>query len=308
MIPILISGMRQAWRGETTVSRRDAVGSNLLSAWKATSVAPTDLVRGPVLIAAPHPDDEVLGCGELIVSLAAVDPAAVTVAVATNGDLSPRLPGRVPEEGLADVRSRESAKALARLCLPPERLTFFGLPDGNLRACRTRLEEALAEAVRQSKARELFVPFRYDSHPDHMALHAAGVRVATACPGLDLFEYFVYPRWRLLRAGDVRCYLAPGELLALDASATAAVAKREALDEYRSQTTLWIQGQKRPILFPALLDRICAEAETFVRYDPRRRGAGIFSGSALWFRLVLRVEPPLKRWKDRECERIGWSQ
>lgn len=290
------------------MSSLDPARPGVPAPWKATRVAPADLVPGRALVVAPHPDDEVLGCGALIASLVGADPAAVTVAVATDGALSPRLPGLAPAAGLAKVRSGESAEALARLGLPVAALTFFNLPDRGLGASGPRLEQALINAVRGSDATALFVPFRYDGHPDHMALHMAGVRVAAACPQLEMFEYFVYPRWQLLRQGDVRYYLAPGELLALESDTGAAAAKRAALDAYRSQTTRWLEGQQRPILDPALLDRICAEPETFLRHDPRRPGPAVFSGSAVWFRVVLRIEPRLKRWKDHLCERMGWSR
>ncbi|NNC52551.1 MAG: PIG-L family deacetylase, partial [Erythrobacter sp.] len=61
---------------------------------------------GRVLVVAPHPDDEVLGCGGTMARLAA-EGHAVHVLVATRGQ-----PPAFPEEGVAQVRA-EMKKAHA---------------------------------------------------------------------------------------------------------------------------------------------------------------------------------------------------
>ncbi len=90
-----------------------------------------------VLIVAPHPDDESVGCGGLIASAMAVG-AAVQVVYVTNGDafrtaaqklFSERsVPGKDYEK-LAQMRQREAVAALARLGVDGSHAVFLGYPD-----------------------------------------------------------------------------------------------------------------------------------------------------------------------------------
>jgi len=95
----------------------------------------------PMLIVAPHPDDETLGAGGLIAFQVARD-VPVTVAAVTDGERA------YPDEsGLAELRRREQTEALVRLGVPPENIVRFGLPDGNVTACEHELVQRLAQLV-----------------------------------------------------------------------------------------------------------------------------------------------------------------
>ena len=143
----------------------------------------------------------------------------------------------------------------------------------------------------------ILMPFRYDRHPDHLAVN----RVITSAhaEGLvraELTEYFVYHRWRLLPRRDVRKYLHPQYLFEIDIEGVAE-RKRDALACFVSQTTRFYSWQTRPILTPELLDDECARPEQFLMFDPRVRGARVFSRATAWIRIVHRVEPILQKWK-----------
>ena len=98
-----------------------------------------------LVIVAPHPDDEVLGCGGLIQQAVAVG-ADVRVIYLTNGDhnqmafklysgrlhLSPRDYFKFGEQ-----RRTEALAATSLLGLQPQQLIFLGYPDwGSLRIWR----------------------------------------------------------------------------------------------------------------------------------------------------------------------------
>lgn len=95
-----------------------------------------------ILIVAPHPDDELLGCGGLIqVALAAG--AEVHVVLMTNGDASelslifserepPWAPGAFVN--LGRQRQQESLRALSGLGVPPHHVHFLGFPNNGLLA------------------------------------------------------------------------------------------------------------------------------------------------------------------------------
>lgn len=66
------------------------------------------------VIIAPHPDDEVLGCGGLLQGLAALERPIQLISV-TDGSASHPGSQRWPVERLSVVRPQESAQALHRL-------------------------------------------------------------------------------------------------------------------------------------------------------------------------------------------------
>ncbi|MCX7706283.1 MAG: PIG-L family deacetylase [bacterium] len=90
-----------------------------------------------VIVFAPHPDDEVLGCGGLIQRVIKNE-GKIFVVYLTNGDHN-QIPFRVYEKKiiarpidyikLGELRRKESTKATGILGLPQENLIFLGYPD-----------------------------------------------------------------------------------------------------------------------------------------------------------------------------------
>jgi LmbE family N-acetylglucosaminyl deacetylase len=90
-----------------------------------------------ILVLAPHPDDEVLGCGGVLQRAAAMG-LPRRVVFLTYGDNNARSfaayrgrPVVTPEAviGMAEVRRSEAMAADRTLGLSPDRLTFLGYPD-----------------------------------------------------------------------------------------------------------------------------------------------------------------------------------
>jgi LmbE family N-acetylglucosaminyl deacetylase len=88
-----------------------------------SSPSPAAIPMGPVLVVAPHPDDEVLIAAGIIARARRVG-LPVDVAVMTNGGLSCGRDG--------GQRQAESVAALARLGVDEDHVHFLGLPDGAL--------------------------------------------------------------------------------------------------------------------------------------------------------------------------------
>jgi LmbE family N-acetylglucosaminyl deacetylase len=188
---------------------------------------------------------------------------------------------------------------MQRIGLPPGNVHFFGLPDGRLGRHRSELRELLAGLVERLAPDRMLVPFRYDRHPDHLAVNAV---VTSPDDGIGfegtILEYFVYHRWRLLPRGDVRSYLPADDLVEVDIRA-ATETKRAALELFHSQTTRYFEWQSRPNLTHELIEAVSCEPETFFLYDPARRGADVLDGPRTWIRIAHRLEPFLKKHKDR---------
>jgi LmbE family N-acetylglucosaminyl deacetylase len=259
---------------------------------------PPSLLPGTVVIAAPHMDDEVLACGGTIARLP--DKRRVHVVYATDGTRSPGFPwrhGELPE--LRAIRMAESRQALRVLGVPEVNLHFLDFPEARLERHEREFAVAFGDVMRQLRPDHVLIPFRYDRHPDHLAVNRTAM-AGQGQPGTtaQVFEYFVYFRWRLLPGRDVRRYVRPDQLLEVDI-ADVATAKRKALDCFTSQTTCFYSWQDRPILTQSSLDEVCRRPEFFVKYDPAFPGAGIFASARPWIRFVHAVEPGAKRRKDR---------
>jgi LmbE family N-acetylglucosaminyl deacetylase len=255
-------------------------------------------LTGTILILAPHMDDEALACGGLIARLP--DKERIHLVYATDGMRSPApiIPGRDEiSPDLGAVRRQESAEAMKLLGVPEQNLYFLCLPEAELKKNLVALRESLREKIKSIRPDIIFMPFRYDRHPDHLAInHVIAADFEQGLIKARLVEYFVYYRWRLMPKRDIRKYVRPPFLYQLDIS-DVAQKKRSALDRFTSQTTIYYPWQTRPILTPTLLDEECRNPEYFLLPGVSVSGTAVLSGPMLWIRLAHRLEPFLQRWK-----------
>jgi LmbE family N-acetylglucosaminyl deacetylase/glycosyltransferase involved in cell wall biosynthesis len=126
---------------------------------EAIPFEPQDLRGERLLVLAPHPDDEVIGCGGLV-ALHLREGRKVHVVVATDG----------AQAGNAAQREAESRSGLA--LLGDATIQFLGLPDRELSDARD-LHDRLATILRDWKPDLIAVPSPLEIHPDHLALSRA---------------------------------------------------------------------------------------------------------------------------------------
>jgi LmbE family N-acetylglucosaminyl deacetylase/uncharacterized small protein (DUF1192 family) len=119
-----------------------------------------------VLAFAPHPDDEVFGCGGAL-ALFADRGADVRVIIVTDGEA-----GLSEDPSAAsNIRREESLRAAKHLgYVPPD---FWGLPDRGLGVWT--LVDRIITATAKSRAELIFLPSPLEIHPDHQALGLAGI-------------------------------------------------------------------------------------------------------------------------------------
>lgn len=171
------------------------------------------------LIVAPHSDDEVIGAYGAMRTLRRQG-CDVCVVIVTDGAGSHRASARWPTARLVAERRRESRKALRRIGIAADHVTFLSLPDGRL---GREHSAPLARAVRRMKGLELVIgPTAADAHPDHRV--TAAIVARTRLPGVRRIEYAVWgsnpARASALPLGSMR------------------LAKREAIRRYRTQMGL----------------------------------------------------------------------
>jgi LmbE family N-acetylglucosaminyl deacetylase len=128
--------------------------------------------RQRVLIVAPHPDDETLGCGGAI-ALLADRGYRVKVLVISDGTGSHPNSQQYPAHRLQSIRSQETIAALSILGVKPSAIAFLQLKDGAVPTitsptfqeakalCRDYLQATLPDTI--------FLPWRFDPHADHRA-------------------------------------------------------------------------------------------------------------------------------------------
>ncbi len=148
---------------------------------------------GPVLILAPHQDDESLGCGGLIAACCERGQPPI-VAFLTDGTGSHPTSRSHPPAALRDLREAEARAAAAALGLPPDRLVFLRQPDRHAPQegpAFAAMVDAVAGLITQHRCRRLLGPWRHDPHCDHLAAHHIAVAAAKRT-GIGLLSYPVW--------------------------------------------------------------------------------------------------------------------
>ncbi|WP_299682114.1 PIG-L family deacetylase [uncultured Roseobacter sp.] len=160
------------------------------------SVTPSDLTAGErILVLAPHPDDETLGCGALLVAAFATTGAHVICM--TDGARSHPQSRVWPPARLANLRAAEMREAISHLGGTAEDLTMLGEPDGQLNMQYERYDEIAQRIVaiaQQKGIRRVFASSTSDAHHDHKAT-ASIARIVASELACTLFSYPVWSRW-----------------------------------------------------------------------------------------------------------------
>lgn len=258
-------------------------------------VEPDQFLPGRVLVLSPHFDDEVLGCGGTLARLS--NKQNLHVAYVTDGSASPRLdPSTADQIDLPKLRATESRNAVAELGVPDGNLHFLWIQEGQVARGMQLLEQSLRALLDEIRPEYVLVPFRFDRHPDHLAVNRVTRRLGQREFGFRMVEYFIYYRTRLLPGGDLRTYIHPRLLVQVEIDRVMAQ-KRCALACFRTQVTAFVEGQNRPILSQELIDTFCREPEVFLRSDLLTAGDPLFSVPLWYVQLAQTAEWRLKRWK-----------
>jgi LmbE family N-acetylglucosaminyl deacetylase len=139
---------------------------------------------------APHPDDEVLGCGGTIARKVASG-ADVYVVIMTNGCRSHNK--WINEDKLASIRAREAVAATFRLGVLQENLTLLAYQDKRLTLQHEVALEDVRNILRSKHADELYIPCEYETPADHHATNTIVRRAAQDVASQSAI--YEYPLW-----------------------------------------------------------------------------------------------------------------
>jgi len=159
---------------------------------------PLVLTEGALLVIAPHPDDETLGCAGLIHRQRLAD-QRVSCLFLTDGSASHRNHPRVTPQTLAALRADEARAATSVLGVAPHELEFLGLPDGKLPhltpTAREQAIQDIAACVTRLAPATILITHRHDGSSEHEAsfplLHAALRQIGQPIRVIE------YPVWTL---------------------------------------------------------------------------------------------------------------
>lgn len=148
-----------------------------------------------VLVIAPHPDDESIGCGGSI--LRHVERGEdVRVLFLTSGELG--VGGTVRERAW-EIRERE-AEVAARV-LGVEDVQFLRQPDWHLGEHVHSVTPMVGAVMTEQRPKHVYAPHANEWHPDHRAAHAIALGAA-ALSGVAPSQVLAYEVWTPLAFYD----------------------------------------------------------------------------------------------------------
>jgi len=233
----------------------------LLLRWRsATLLAPASL-----LVIAPHPDDECLGCGGLIARTHAKG-ARIRILFLTDGE---GASGK-PDPALGRVRREEARQAASRLGVAAADLHWLGLPDSGLDKLSASkaeiLRTTLCDLLQAAPAELVVVTSSHDGSSEHVAaalLCQAALRDLPEAP--PLLGYLVWTAWSPTLLWNLLFTKSNVRFLQLESGSLAT--KREALACHQSQLTPGMLGPDA-ILPRGFASVLCARQEFFLEEAP----------------------------------------
>lgn len=149
-----------------------------------------------LMVVAPHPDDEVLGCGGLIARVLAGG-GQVRVIVLTGGEHAHNKCCNIEGDAVKQARRNLTSMAAIQLSLSADRVVFLDWGDGQIAKGEpedlSRKVEELAAWIGRLRPEAVFAPHPFEGWADHEAAEritrAAIKRSGVAC---RLFHYCVW--------------------------------------------------------------------------------------------------------------------
>ncbi|MFH1021006.1 MAG: PIG-L deacetylase family protein, partial [Pseudomonadota bacterium] len=148
-----------------------------------------------LLVIAPHPDDEILGCGGYVM-LARQAGHRVRVVVLTDG-------AQGIDGGVAGVSVREEESRAGLKILGVEQIDFWRFPDGSIPLSGIIIDR-LREIMELFSPSAILLPAPGDTHPDHRRATRLVLKALTKhWQGRLLFYEIVTPQQPVTRVVDI---------------------------------------------------------------------------------------------------------
>jgi LmbE family N-acetylglucosaminyl deacetylase len=207
-------------------------------------------MKTKIIVFAPHPDDETLGCGGTIAKKLA-EGCDVFIVIMTDGrflllnyegiDSDP-----TPEQ-VKEIRRGEVLRATKILGVPEENVFFLDFVDGTLAENEKSAEEKVAIILQKFSPEEVYFPYEKDAHPDHQATNRI-IKRAIKKLGLKPKMYLYSIAQKFARFGpllDSFLSIFKRDRVKIDISEFISL-KKEAVKEFKSELTIISPRQSQP--------------------------------------------------------------
>lgn len=181
-------------------------------------ISDSDLKRS-ALIFSPHPDDESLGCGGIIIRKKNLG-ARIKIVHMTDGSAANHA-NLISRQELKAIRSLESVRAAAILGIDAMDISLLEFPDGRLSEFRAEAVRKVADILRAEQPEEVFLPSSREPSRNG-ADHPATTNVVLEALRLVQLNVLVreYPIWFWLHWPWIQFWQSAGSVIS-----TGAVAK-----------------------------------------------------------------------------------
>lgn len=231
------------------------------------------------IVFAPHPDDETLGCGGTIAKKSN-EGYDVSVVFMTDGRHSLAeigiSSGSTPFE-MKVIRREEAIRAMKILGLQEKNLFFLDFEDKTLERNERLVQERVVEILKDASPVEVFFPQAKEYNIDHRVTNII-VRRAIEKSSIHPIEYQYIIAWKfplyllvhVLKGCTFDLLVSKvleDDLIYVDISKFLHL-KQMAIKEYKSQTKVLSDEQKRPALKNSFLKRFLENKEKFFFKTP----------------------------------------
>lgn len=156
-------------------------------------------LKKKIVILAPHPDDETLGCGGTIAKRIS-EGFEVFIILVTDGrhaySKGLGIESNPTPEELSQIRKQEFIKATSTLGVPETNLRFLNFEDGTVQKNAKEVEIRIVEIMKELQPTEVYFPFRQDFHPDHKALNRIALqKLQELGLNCDAYEYSIMHKY-----------------------------------------------------------------------------------------------------------------
>jgi LmbE family N-acetylglucosaminyl deacetylase len=197
-----------------------------------------------IMVVAPHPDDESIGCGGTILKHVS-EGDIVHVELLTSGEKG----GHDWSEAETALR-REAEAKLAASILGVEHLEFYRQPDGGLHA-NSRCVDLLQKRIHSWKPHTIYIPHPDEQHRDHEAVLGLVQAALSDVRTDDMHRVLAYEIWTPLQQLDQIVDITPyldTKLKAIAAYESQCrvmdfVAAAQGLARYRGEMHSWPGGE-----------------------------------------------------------------
>ena len=142
-------------------------------------------MRKDILVVAPHPDDETLGCGGLLHKAAEQGHSIHWLIMTTISEAAGYSPAQVSEKSLAIESVAKSLRVCTttQLQYPPAQLDTIA---------RQSLIKNISAAIRKIEPTHLYLPYPGDAHSDHRVVFEASMACTKWFRHPSILQVFVY--------------------------------------------------------------------------------------------------------------------